>query len=339
MMNLHLPDYRSKEDGVLYIIGNGFDLYHGLETHYSDFRDWLKDKYPDFVYKMQKIYPYTDPEANPDSKDGGIMLWKSFEEALGYNADLQTLHHFFTDKCNDFNSLSIEKQQNYASEKIKETLDQISPLLKEWSESFSEKYKEVKKLLPLGKNSKYITFNYTRVLEEVYGIDGKDHVWHIHGSAYGDNVIAGYGGTLLSDTVYGSPIEEASERNILQELQTMRKPTENIYHTAPKSFTNLEGIKTIIVIGHSLADVDLPYFRYMLETLSDYANIEWQYWVHTDKAKQEAQERIKNICYENVAMEDIMSESIWKYYIMEDWKQKEIHHRKLMDNKIIILTN
>lgn len=26
---------------ALLIIGNGFDLYHELATHYSDYRDWL----------------------------------------------------------------------------------------------------------------------------------------------------------------------------------------------------------------------------------------------------------------------------------------------------------
>lgn len=28
-------------DDCLIIIGNGFDLHHGLATRYSDYRDWL----------------------------------------------------------------------------------------------------------------------------------------------------------------------------------------------------------------------------------------------------------------------------------------------------------
>ena len=29
----------------LYIIGNGFDLFTGLHTSYSDFKHWLEHKY------------------------------------------------------------------------------------------------------------------------------------------------------------------------------------------------------------------------------------------------------------------------------------------------------
>ena len=29
----------------LFIIGNGFDLAHGMKTRYSDFRDYLIDEY------------------------------------------------------------------------------------------------------------------------------------------------------------------------------------------------------------------------------------------------------------------------------------------------------
>lgn len=33
----------------LYVIGNGFDIFTGLHTRYSDFRNWLKHNYV-FVY-------------------------------------------------------------------------------------------------------------------------------------------------------------------------------------------------------------------------------------------------------------------------------------------------
>ena len=37
----------------LYIIGNGFDLFTGLHTSYSDFKHWLEHKYI-FVYENMK---------------------------------------------------------------------------------------------------------------------------------------------------------------------------------------------------------------------------------------------------------------------------------------------
>ena len=35
----------------LFIIGNGFDLAHGLKTKYKDFRDWLVEEYVEDEYK------------------------------------------------------------------------------------------------------------------------------------------------------------------------------------------------------------------------------------------------------------------------------------------------
>jgi hypothetical protein len=321
--NKSLPDYRSKEHNVLYIIGNGFDLYHGLNTNYFDFYNWAKEKYPNFIYMMENLYTKIDP------KDNKLMLWKDFEEALKHNEDLQKIHEFTLDYVSDFESLPIEKQQTFASEEVKKTLDKITPFFKEWVNTFSEKYKDVKKILPLGKNSKYITFNYTRVLEDVYGIDGNEHVWHIHGSVNDENVITGYDTSLISETIFGTPIEEASEREILKELQKMRKPTETIYTNRPKAFKDpLYEINTIIVIGHSLADVDIPYFRYIIEPLSDYNDIEWQFWVHKKEAQENIHERVKQLRSENICFENKISESRCKYFIMDDWKKIEERMRK-----------
>ena len=309
--NKCLPDYRSKERNVLYIIGNGFDLYHGLNTKYLDFYNWAKDKYPNFVYMLEHFYKKIDP------KDNVHMLWRDFEKALEYNKDLREIHKFTLDYISDFESLPVEKQKTFASEKVKETLDQIAPLLNEWADAFTEKYKDVRKLLPLGRNSKYITFNYTRVLEDVYGIGGEEHVWHIHGSVDEGRAITGYYNNLSSGAIYGTAIEEASEKRILQELQKMQKPTEEIFVNGPDTFKNLNDINTIIVIGHSLADVDMPYFKYMLDDMPIYVDIEWQYWVHNDEAKTKAKERIRQLC-DDANFEEKMAESKWKYYIMDD---------------------
>ena len=55
----------------LYIIGNGFDIYTGLATRYSDFRLWLENSYP-FIYEnLQSVY------------DIDAEWWNDFELQLG----------------------------------------------------------------------------------------------------------------------------------------------------------------------------------------------------------------------------------------------------------------
>ena len=47
----------------LYIIGNGFDIAHGIPCKYSDFRRYCEEKMPKMYEKLNRFY------------DGGDKLW------------------------------------------------------------------------------------------------------------------------------------------------------------------------------------------------------------------------------------------------------------------------
>ena len=63
----------------LFIIGNGFDTGHGLNTSYWDFRTYLKNMYPEFLYAFEShyyIYPANYEEAQKN------LLWNELEKNL-----------------------------------------------------------------------------------------------------------------------------------------------------------------------------------------------------------------------------------------------------------------
>ena len=66
----------------LYIIGNGFDLMHGMRTSYSDFKDWLLSiGCIEIVEELQCIYKLQE--------NNEFVLWSDFEKALGeYDVDV-----------------------------------------------------------------------------------------------------------------------------------------------------------------------------------------------------------------------------------------------------------
>ena len=66
----------------LYIIGNGFDLMHGMKTSYSDSKDWLLSVgCTEIVEELQSIYKIQENEE--------CVLWADFEKALGeYDVDV-----------------------------------------------------------------------------------------------------------------------------------------------------------------------------------------------------------------------------------------------------------
>lgn len=300
-MNLNLPDFRSKEDGVLYIIGNGFDLYHNLPTRYEDFHQWLLKNHPRFEFIMNHIYG-----------DENHELWSDFEVALGKNKELRHLHDRFGDS-----SLPLEEQKIHAANKIKKTIDMICPYLEEWAKTIQ--YDCVRPVLPLGKGSKYITFNYTRTLEEVYGIEGENTVLHLHGMIGEGNIVTGF--RLGNDDVpNGYAVEEISQQNIKKVLEIMRKPTAKAFMDNKCFFDNIGNLNTIIVIGHSLSYVDIPYLKYLLEYIPNYPPINCQYWVHDSKAEDDAKKHIAALCYDNSDIEEKMAENRWKYYIMDKYR-------------------
>lgn len=70
------------DSNLLYIVGNGFDLNHGMTTKCSNFRQWLVvDGRFDVIQELQKAFL--------TQKDGCYLLWSDFERALGeYDIDV-----------------------------------------------------------------------------------------------------------------------------------------------------------------------------------------------------------------------------------------------------------
>lgn len=80
----------------LYIIGNGFDIAHGLKS-YWDFRSHLEKYAEDFLIELKKLYGFWlyDPDEYHvpkkkqrfalEERNGALYdeLWKTFKEQLG----------------------------------------------------------------------------------------------------------------------------------------------------------------------------------------------------------------------------------------------------------------
>ncbi|WP_282133009.1 AbiH family protein [Cellulophaga baltica] len=60
-----------RKSSRLYIIGNGFDIYHGINSKYSNFKYYVEENDND-LYEMLEEYFDTD------------SLWSDFEETLAY---------------------------------------------------------------------------------------------------------------------------------------------------------------------------------------------------------------------------------------------------------------
>ena len=150
----------------LYIVGNGFDIDHDMKTSYCpDFKDFIEMNYEGGVENFSL------------EEDIDVDLWSDFENALGRI---------------DFNYTILESSSDSESAKVgycnmHKTKDNIEKFFKKWIESI--KIEKVRKY-NFVEDDYFVTFNYTKTLEEIYGIK-ENRIWHIHGKQ-GGNLIFGH---------------------------------------------------------------------------------------------------------------------------------------------------
>ena len=151
----------------LYIIGNGFDLNHGLKTSYCCFKTFLINL--SIPIKEFEKANYLPNEIGDD--------WSNVENHLeiDYEDSFETTYNAFRPDL--LNDESDSRWHNFTIEvaiRTELTKRIIGPLFREWINSINE---NCNKKYSLDRNNLYVTFNYTHVLEKTYGL----FPFHIHG--------------------------------------------------------------------------------------------------------------------------------------------------------------
>lgn len=272
-MSVKLPNLRGQERNTLYIIGNGFDLDHNLKTRYWDFRKWLLEhNYDDFVKEMEMIFPKIN--------DNELLLWQDFEAALE-EADPLKIHQKFFQGVDD--GWYDSKTQHVVINCIKRQLDRIPELLRDWLTDTTKAIYDIQGKYDLSRDSLYLSFNYTLLLEKVYSIPS-DRILHIHNSIEDENpLVTGHKHTYNEDIEHSNVNIEKSMLFISQRLNQLNKPVDEIIEKESNFFTSLYDITNIIIFGFSLSQIDYSYFQEVLLNVHD--NAHWYFLCHNDKAK------------------------------------------------------
>lgn len=248
-------------ENALYIIGNGFDLAHGMPTRYGDFKRWLiENGRIDVIHELESAFPV--------QKDNEFLLWSDFEKALGLY-DINKVVNWSWDDLY-LTEFSIGGQIFGAPDFFLNT--QIPDILNEaftkWSHSIP--LATTPKDFHLEKDAYYLTFNYTDTLEVLYGIP-QNHILHIHGQASrNDKLIVGHNRLINPADYwdYNLDMRENNERmQRLTDMNDLRKPYYEILEHNNLFFMGLNHVRDIHIIGHSCAEVDYPYIQKIKESV------------------------------------------------------------------------
>ena len=316
----------------IYIIGNGFDIAHKLPTQYWDFRTYLEHIDYNFLHAFEMNYNIY-PNMSDDTKRK--LLWNEFEtnlanidedviieNATSIEMDLEsgdigiedTLYEYFTEEYQYINKLAVYLKRWIRTIRIRDTLPKVSQIDK------------------LSQNL-YINFNYTATLEMVYGIPDSS-VIHIHGSLrnYTDDPVLGHGNLERIEAIEKK--QRKAEEYFDEKEISICKVVKGYYRTTLKDVNrymhNLQriadkDISEIIVAGHSLAGIDMPYFS-NVDSLSG-EKAKWIIVWHDPNKKKAMRQSLIDA---GVDMHRIELKSANEFYNLQD---EEASKRKVFEIK------
>lgn len=286
---------------TLYVIGNGFDIYHGLDTKYQSFGMFLQEKHQSLYDNLIEYYGL--PELDPDDEDSYYdPLWSDFENALA-DLDFEYILEENSDHLPDYASDKFRDSHLHAFHQVLEIL--VNDLTFKLYDAFKEFISNVifphtirGMELKIDINAMFLNFNYTDTLERYYGIK-ESQILYIHNKATSENVLVLGHATDpdsfiehdkiappdLTEEEYFQWQQEMEDKydysydtgkdELLSYFKKSYKSTEQIINDNQNFFSKLKNIENIIILGHSLSNVDQPYFKKILKSVET-PNVPWE---------------------------------------------------------------
>lgn len=266
----------------LVIIGNGFDIAHGMPTSYLDFRHYLCGKYDIDPDIEEQVTPIPEPTELPDggekydNNEVGSYLVEEIDIAGGDKwGDLETClgREIFFYLRDELRESDIDDKDNEIGNDADVNTQLVSHLIYVFDELrklFNSWVHEELSLLPAGyrkdpviadairklDDSLFLSFNYTYTLEKLYGVK---NVLHIHGTVDSDD----------DDILFGHNIEESVVDELflhyygvedIDSIQTfLHKDTKVAIWSNGKFFKNIDSVTDIYSYGFSFSEPDKEY--------------------------------------------------------------------------------
>ena len=287
---------------TLYIIGNGFDMHHRLPTSYSGFKEFAK--YNSFTNAFERYF-YFDPS------DGSFEdIWSVLETHLSkFSVD-----ELVEDKSDYYDDDPHENQFNYEVEiEINNLTQGLVESLSSYLSLADEHSIESCTFLNLDKKCRFINFNYTNTLERIYQIPASN-ICHIHGMLNSDiaPMIIGHG---LERSKYESPkkvdISHYTDEQVSSFCDVYSAEYDDAVESAHRYYnlsikdtqscialhndflSSLHDVDNIIVLGHSLSDIDYPYFEWLNSIVKP--DCLWQASFYPEEEKQKIWNNLEGI--------------------------------------------
>jgi len=278
------------DENQLIIVGNGFDVNHGIPSSYAHFKTWLGNIDKELFDFLER---YIDVAGD---------WWNDFERSLS-EIDVPKL----------IRETSLEKRtrdpsfppsfSHPASWRLDSVREAISMKFAEWVKTLDGV--KIKKMIELPEACLYISFNYTDTLERVYGVE-ENRIVYIHGKASrGDELIYGHGKSQFeleydvmkkynlhrSDDFFTAGTYGNSESELTTHISYWQK-----YIQIGRYYDELRSAvmdaNKVCVYGLSFSEVDFPYLQWIVEKNHD---LKWRVSWHSKNDEKRIGETLRTL--------------------------------------------
>lgn len=318
----------------LYIIGNGFDLHHGLKTRYLDFRDYLKKdkKHSDLLNLLARNF-------NLPQNDGEKQ-WNIFEEYIKYSNSLPF------QKGSPLNTNTKDEYCDILAAEIGKINEGLDPAFYDWIQSIENELKRKclknKEKSLIWENSLYLSYNYTDVLERFYNIS-HENIFHIHGlfsesdkeSLYlgfedlSFKLLDSYHKLISYNSLDPKSGPDMDIDNKAPKLLNMSEESKNkllsfftarnkkyyiqnfrCYEFNTKIVNKIKNIRRVIVLGHSFGSSDAYSLKILRDKLSD-KDVEWYFGLYSKSSSQYIKNYTRMVMYKMFLTKENTKYFLW----------------------------
>ena len=270
------------DENHLIIVGNGFDVNHGIPSSYAHFKTWLSNTDKELYDFLER---YIDVAGD---------WWNDFERSLSEIDVPKLIRETPLVEKSPVDPRIPPSFSHPASWRLDSVRRAISQKFTEWVKTMDSV--EIKKKIELPEACLYISFNYTDTLERVYGVV-ENRIVYIHGKASrGDELIYGHGKNQFvlendvmkkyhlhrSDDFFTAGTYGNSESELTSHVSFWQKYIQlGLYYDVLRPAVS--GASNVCVYGLSFSKVDFPYLQWIVEKNP---NLRWRVSWHSENDKK-----------------------------------------------------
>lgn len=265
---------------TLYIIGNGFDIHHGVPSRFLDFKKYLQAEDHSLLDIVERFLPVREDWSDLEEALAGLDV----DEVVDYAS--QFLMSYGAEDWSDAGHHDYQYEVGRIAEALSSSLKTSFSV---WIARLPiPSQRQIVAPLRIDPMAKFLTFNYTDTLAAVYAVPDT-HVLFIHGKAavVTDDLELGHAWNPAHiPSLNDVPDPESMDTRVMEGNEIINdffgktfKNSSAIINANLPFFKSLKEVTNVYVLGHSLSNVDKEYFATIANSI-DLQTVKWTVSYH-----------------------------------------------------------